>query len=129
MNTPSKPDIDRAFHTVYSLNSMVQILNHKTSSRAFEPIRVGIGASWGRGLMIDAGLAGSAINDVIYMGDVVNQAAKPALYGSINIWQAPINVSDDCYITSTTTTARFCSATGGTAATQGTWCTPTCRSR
>jgi class 3 adenylate cyclase len=93
INTPYTKDIDRAFGTVYALNSMVQILNHQTRSRGFDPIRVGIGASWGRALMVKAGLSGSAINDIVYMGDVVNQAAKLAAYGSTGMFVAPIHVS------------------------------------
>lgn len=97
VNTPYKTNIDEAFGTVYSLNSMVKILNHKTGNRGFDPIRVGIGASWGRALMVKAGLSGSAINDVVYMGDVVNEAAKLASYGSANLFQAPIHVSSGFY--------------------------------
>ena len=38
--------------------------------------------SYGRALMIKAGSNGSGIHDVIYMGDVVNAAAKLAAEGS-----------------------------------------------
>ena len=38
--------------------------------------------SWGRALMIKAGYAGSGLNEVIYMGDVVNLAARLASYGN-----------------------------------------------
>jgi class 3 adenylate cyclase len=45
------------------------------------PIRSGIGMSYGRALMIKAGFNGSGINDVVYMGDVVNRASKLAGLG------------------------------------------------
>ncbi len=38
--------------------------------------------SYGRALMIKAGYSGSGIADVVYMGDVVNAAAKLASKGS-----------------------------------------------
>ncbi|WP_347351089.1 hypothetical protein, partial [Intrasporangium sp.] len=45
------------------------------------PIRFGIGLSYGRALMTKAGHKGSTLNDVVYMGDVVNQAAHLADLG------------------------------------------------
>jgi hypothetical protein len=44
--------------------------------------------SIGRSLMIKAGYSGSGINDVVYMGEVVNSAAKLAGMGS-NGWGVP----------------------------------------
>ncbi|MCZ9635209.1 hypothetical protein [Rhodococcus sp. BH5] len=46
--------------------------------RKFSTLRIGIGLDYGRALMIKAGYSGSGINDVIYMGDVVNRAAHLA---------------------------------------------------
>lgn len=81
VNTPKKPDIDDVFTTACRLHSMVKVLNCKSKSRSFEPVSVGIGISYGRALMIKAGYSGSGINDVVYMGDVVNEAAKLASKG------------------------------------------------
>lgn len=51
-------------------------------SRGWEtPLRVGIGLADGRALMIKAGFSGSGIHDVVYMGQVVNPAAKLAALG------------------------------------------------
>ncbi len=44
---------------------------------------------YGRVLMIKAGFAGSGINDVVYMGDVVNRAAHLA-HKAGRGWQQPI---------------------------------------
>jgi class 3 adenylate cyclase len=49
--------------------------------------------SYGRALMIKAGYAGSGINDVVYMGDVVNEAAKLASYGNDTILDKEIMAS------------------------------------
>lgn len=95
VNTPFKADIDGVFATAYRLNSMVKMLNCKSKPRGFDPITVGIGMSWGRALMVKAGLSGSAINDVVYMGEVVNSAAKLASYGKATWSDRPIMVSSD----------------------------------
>ncbi|WP_143067280.1 MULTISPECIES: hypothetical protein [Streptomyces albidoflavus group] len=58
-------------------------------------IKIGIGMSWGRAPMIKAGHNGSGINDVAYMGDVVNKAAKLANYGSSQSNIPPIVLSED----------------------------------
>ncbi len=56
------------------LNSMIEILNYKLSKKGYSQIDVGIGIDYGRALMVKAGYSGSGINDVIWMGDVVNSA-------------------------------------------------------
>jgi class 3 adenylate cyclase len=92
-NTPSKPDIDEVFSTAARINSLIDILNCRLKARNIDPIRAGIGMSYGRALMIKAGYKGSSINDVVWMGDVVNEAAKLCSYGSKNSWDPPIVVS------------------------------------
>ncbi|MDP9824061.1 adenylate/guanylate cyclase domain-containing protein [Nocardioides massiliensis] len=78
-NTPSKPDIDAVFSMAAQANSLMKVLNYKLLKKNYQtPIRVGIGMSYGRALMIKAGASGSGIADVVYMGDVVNQASKLA---------------------------------------------------
>ncbi|MGW3872787.1 hypothetical protein ACWEC4_21745 [Streptomyces sp. NPDC005055] len=83
INTPYKRDVDAVFGLGAKANSMAQILNYEMKKASYNhPIEVGIGISWGRALMIKAGYNGSGINDVVYMGDVVNEAAKLANYGN-----------------------------------------------
>lgn len=81
VNTPKKAHIDTVFSNTARLNSVVKMLNCKSRSRDFAPIKAGIGVSYGRALMIKAGYAGSGLNEVVYMGDVVNEAAKLASFG------------------------------------------------
>ncbi|WP_078651392.1 adenylate/guanylate cyclase domain-containing protein [Streptomyces xylophagus] len=96
VNTPNKPDVDRVFWMAYTANSMVKILNYKMVKAGYEtPVRIGIGASWGRALMIKAGYNGSGIQDIVYMGDVVNDAAKLAAHGSSQLNVPPIVASED----------------------------------
>lgn len=56
------------------LNGMIQILNYKLRKKKYSEISVGIGIDCGRAFMVKAGYSGSGINNVIWMGDVVNSA-------------------------------------------------------
>lgn len=82
-NTSQKQHMDEVFTLACTVNSLVKVINYKLKKADYKiPIKVGIGISYGRALMIKAGYPGSGINDVLYMGDVVNQAAKLASAGS-----------------------------------------------
>lgn len=72
--TELKSDIDNVICVSAKLNSMVQILNYKLRKKKYSEINVGIGVDYGRALMTKAGYSNSGINDVIWMGDVVNSA-------------------------------------------------------
>lgn len=76
--TPHTSDIDDVFNVASRANTLIKLLNHHYSKKGIDPIKVGIGVDYGRTLMIQAGFSGSGINDVIYMGDVVNHAAHLA---------------------------------------------------
>ena len=76
--TPNKKDIDSVFYVAYSLNSLVNMLNLKLIKKKYQPISIGIGIDDGRTLMIQAGYKGSSINDVVWMGNVVNNACHLA---------------------------------------------------
>ena len=73
-DTPYKSDIDELFSMAARACSMVDILNYKLEKKEYTTYSVGVGIDYGRALMIKAGCDGSGINDVIWMGDVVNQA-------------------------------------------------------
>jgi len=81
-DTPLKADIDSVFSTAAELSSLIKTLNCKMKKRQMPAIRVGIGMSFGRALMIKAGFSGSAINDVVWIGPVVNEAAHLGSYGN-----------------------------------------------
>lgn len=83
MDTPYKSDIDSVFSTAAELSSLIDVLNCRMKKKKnLDPISVGIGMDYGRALMIKVGHKGSTINDVVWMGDVVNAAAKLGGYGS-----------------------------------------------
>lgn len=75
-DTPYKADIDSAFSTAAQVRSLIDTLNCRYSRSGISPIRVGIGMDYGRALMIKAGYKGSSVNEVVWMGDVVNGASK-----------------------------------------------------
>lgn len=96
MNTPYKQDIDTAFETTAKLNSLVNILNWRLEQKGYIPIRCGIGIAYGRALMMKAGYKGSGLNDVIWMGDVVNESSNLCHQGHKGIRKS-IQVSTDVY--------------------------------
>ncbi len=73
-NTPFKSDIDELFSMAARACSLVDILNYKLNKKGYTTYTIGVGMDYGRALMIKAGTNGSGINDVVWMGDVVNQA-------------------------------------------------------
>ncbi len=75
-NTPYKPNIDDVFSTAARLNSVTKILNWRLERKGYAAVECGIGIAYGRALMLKAGYKGSGINDVIWMGDVVNEASN-----------------------------------------------------
>lgn len=77
-DTPYKSDIDNVISVAAKLNSMIKILDYKLRKKNYSEISVGIGIDYGRALMVKAGYSGSGINDVIWMGDVVNTACHLA---------------------------------------------------
>lgn len=93
-NTPLKSHIDDVFRIAFQANTLRNLLNYQFGKKDIDPISIGIGADWGRALMIKAGYNGSGINDVIYMGDVVNSAAHLA-HEAGRPWRNPIYVGSD----------------------------------
>ena len=76
---------------------MIKVLNYEFERRGIEPIEVGIGLAEGRALMVKAGFAGSGLNDVVYMGDVVNSAAKLASHGNETYSDRALQVDNTFY--------------------------------
>lgn len=96
-NTPNKVDVDEAFSIAAKAFSMVKILNKELAKRDITTIKVGLGLEYGRALMVKAGYSGSGINDVVYMGDVVNKAAKLASQGNKELFDNALMVGNTLY--------------------------------
>lgn len=73
-----KPAVE-ALMAASMCNAVMGVLNVKFKKKwgsEFQEVKAGIGVALGRALVIKAGHSGSGINDLIYMGDVVNRASK-----------------------------------------------------
>ena len=78
-------------------SSLIDILNHKLQQKGYQTIQVGIGADYGRALMAKAGYKSSSINDVIWMGDVVNSACHLCSFGSKTSNDNRVMISESIY--------------------------------
>jgi class 3 adenylate cyclase len=96
VDTPYKADIDAAFELAARLNSLTKLFNCRFKKVGIDAIETGIGIAYGRALMIKAGHKGSAINEVVWMGDVVNSASRLSGYASRG-WAQPVMLDDDIY--------------------------------
>nr|WP_314751001.1 adenylate/guanylate cyclase domain-containing protein [uncultured Capnocytophaga sp.] len=84
-NTLNKEELRLVLSSCAQVNSLIDVLNIKFNRKGYQRIDVGIGVDYGRALMIKAGYKGSSINDVIWMGDVVNQACHLSSYKDAHI--------------------------------------------
>jgi class 3 adenylate cyclase len=108
----TKPNIDSAFNLCAQLASLIAILNCRLKKRDIDPISVGIGADWGRALMVKAGHKGSGINEVVWMGDVVNGAANMCKQAKNSYFEAFICVSNNVYTNLCTTNQQVFTQSG-----------------
>lgn len=77
-DSPYKANIDDVFSRAVMARSLIDVLNCRLARYSIDAIAAGVGMSYGRALMTKAGHKGSTINDVVWMGDVVNEAAHLA---------------------------------------------------
>lgn len=75
-NARYKSQLQAMFSCSAKINSLIKILNYKLKKKNIQTISIGIGLAYGRSLMVKAGYSGSTINDVVWMGDVVNEASN-----------------------------------------------------
>lgn len=75
-DTPQKTDIDEVFSTAARIASLVDILNFKLAKANIASITVGIGMAYGQSLYIKAGYKNSGVNEVVWLGDVIGEAAE-----------------------------------------------------
>ena len=81
-DTPFQKDVQEVFSTAAKISSIIDIMNYRFKKNNMKEITVGVGMAYGQALMIKAGYKGSGINEVIWMGDVVNEASNLANYGN-----------------------------------------------
>ena len=95
-DTTFQADFRKVLVSCAQVNSLINIINFKLQKKRYETFKVGIGVDYGRALMIKAGYKGSQINDVVWMGDVVNQASKLCSLGNRDL-NNPIVISKTVY--------------------------------
>lgn len=91
-----KDDVMLPFSAAFTINAIVEALNVKLTNKGYSNIKIGIGLAKGKALMIQAGYKGSGLNDVVWMGDVVNHASNLCNEANKN-WNDVIIVSDEVY--------------------------------
>lgn len=95
-DTMNKKDLRDVLFNCAQVNSLINILNFKLQQKGYKTFRVGIGVDYGRALMIKAGYKGSTINEIVWMGDVVNQASNLCAHGN-NTFDDPFVISATIY--------------------------------
>lgn len=93
-DTPKKIHVDELFGVGAKASSIIDILNVKYKKKGYSEITVGIGMSYGNSLMIKAGYKGSGINEVVWLGKLVGEAAMLCSYGNKTYSDNEIMVSD-----------------------------------
>ena len=84
--------MNEAVLRAFELNALINLLNWRLENKGYVPIKCGIGIDYGRALMLQGGASNTGINEVIWMGDVVNRASKLCHQGNKD-GQLPIQVS------------------------------------
>jgi class 3 adenylate cyclase len=96
-DTPWNEDIDEVFSTGGKISSIVDIMNYKFKKNYMKEITIGIGISYGKALVVKAGNKRSSVNEVLWLGDVLNEASKLASYGNKEPTDKETMVSDVIY--------------------------------
>lgn len=111
--TSYKTEIDGVFSLAAKACSLVDILNYKLKKRNYQTYQVGIGIDYGRALMVKAGNKGSEINDVVWMGDVVNQACHLCNEANSGYFDKRVFLSNIIYDNLNDSNKALCSKDGG----------------
>lgn len=95
--TPNKSDIDDLFTIAGTASTLIEILNIKYKRKGYSEISVGIGLSYGSSLYIKSGHKGSGVNEIVWLGKTVSEAAKLCSYGNKTSFDYETMVSVDFY--------------------------------
>lgn len=92
----SKYKKEQLIETIFKINGIINVLNCKFTKKDITNIKVGIGIDYGRALMIKAGYKGSEINEIVWMGNVVNNASNLGKKAN-KYYTEPILISIELY--------------------------------
>lgn len=107
-DTQYKQDMDEVFSLVAKICSLADILNYKLSEDLKVSYKIGVGMDYGRALMIKAGYDGSEINDVVWVGDVVNRACHLCEEAGSGLFDKRIFLSNIVYDNLNEDNKRLC---------------------
>ena len=96
-DTPFQEDVDEVFTTAAKISSIVDIINYQFKKNGMNEIKIGIGISYGKALLVKTGYKGSGVSEVIWVGEVVKEASKLASYGNKESVDKEIMVSEIFY--------------------------------
>lgn len=96
-NTTTKIDVQEVFNTTAKISSLINALNLKLEKKNYSAIKVGIGIDDGESLYIKAGYSGSGINEIVWIGKVVGEAAKLSGFGNREYYDRSLMVSENVY--------------------------------
>ncbi len=96
-DTEYTSEIDEAFSTAAKVSSIIDILNIKYKKKGYSTLDVGIGLAYGQSLYIKAGYKGSGINEVVWLGKLIGEAAKLCSYGNKEYAEKAMMVSSTFY--------------------------------
>lgn len=96
-NTTTEEHVNTVFEAAAKIASLVQILNIKLAKKKYSSIKVGIGIEDGTSLYIKAGYKGSGINEVVWIGKAVGQAAALCKNGNREWYDGELMVSERVY--------------------------------
>lgn len=111
--TNYKKDIDGVFSLAAKACSLVDILNFKLKKKGYQRYEVGVGIDYGRALMIKAGYKGSSIQDVLWMGDVVNQACHLSNEANSGYFDKRVFLSNIIFDNLNDDNKKLCTRDGG----------------
>ncbi|MCW8332444.1 adenylate/guanylate cyclase domain-containing protein [Vibrio paucivorans] len=96
-DTPQKSDIDAVFSIGAKVSSLIDVLNIKYKKRGYSELTVGIGMSYGKSLLVKSGYKGSGINEVVWLGSLVSEAAELCGFGNKSYSDKEMMVSEVFY--------------------------------
>ncbi len=96
-DTPYTSDVDELFSVGAIASSLIDILNIKYKKKGYSELEVGIGMSYGSSLLIKSGYKGSGINEVVWLGKLVGEAALLCSHGNKAYGDSEMMVSNLFY--------------------------------
>lgn len=95
-STPEKQDICSVFRIAIMVNTFMKMFNKLLEENSYPYVGIGIGLGCGKELIIKAGRSGTGINDKIWIGNAVVDAANLSSIANRNNHKK-ISMSEDFY--------------------------------